>query len=321
MALISSKSLKSAGAAVLIAAASAFAALLPYANPMPKVSTPYDSILLKTWDGIKKRNVDAYETGLVHRPKSDNPDDAVSEGVSYGMFLALYCNDQAYFNKIWNAGEKHMWNGGGNFYDWRVNKTGGKIGTGPASDADQDIALLLVFADKLVERGIWTAYTSEATKATYAVRAKSLLNTIRATMVVDGRFLLPGHWGDAPDRKNPGYFAPAFYRVFAEYDPDNKAAWEALVNGSYELIAKSPGYAKGLIPDWCTLGGATTGGAGYNAYFAGDALYRDAIRVYWRLGIDYLWYKEPRAKAFLDNAMAFLNLLGGPGHANFFDIE
>jgi len=301
-------------------AISAYSNLLPYPNPMPKVSTPYDTILLKTWEGIKKRNVDAYTTGLVHRPKSNSPDDAVSEGVSYGMFLALYANDQTYFNKIWNAGEKHMWNEWGGYYDWRRNSTGGDMGDGgPASDAEQDIALLLIFADQLVKNNIWKSYTS--TKgATYASRARHILQTIRGSMIDQGKYLMPGHWGGA-GTLNPGYFAPAFYRIFGEFEPENKSTWDALISGSYEVISKSPGYSKGLVPDWSTSSGGSTGGAGYNAYFGGDAFYRDAIRVYWRLATDYLWYGESKAKTFLDNAMRFIKDKGGPSNANFFDMS
>jgi len=320
---------RAAAVLLFIAAASAPAQYKPlYYRDMPRVSASYDTVLQKTWEGIKARNVDAYTTGLVHRPKSNQPHDAVSEGVAYGMILALYCNDQAYFNKIWNAGEKYMWNSTGNYYDWRVNRNGqqGRDG-GPASDADQDIALLLIFADQLVNKGIWSGTYPKEKGADYATRARSILNTVRTTMVDQGKFLLPGHWGSAGgygggDTKNPGYFAPAFYRVFAEFDPENSAAWDALIDGSYELIEKSPGYAKGLIPDWCRLDGSSTGGAGYNAYFDGDALYRDAIRVYWRLATDYMWYGEPRAKAFLDKAVTFLeNSHGGAEGANFFDIK
>jgi len=304
-----------------------------YYSDMPKVSASYDTVLQKTWEGIKARNVDAYNTGLVHRPKSNEPHDAVSEGVAYGMFLALYCNDQEYFNKIWNAGEKILWNSegsygnSGNYYDWRATRAGARHpkDSGPASDADQDIALLLIFADRLVEKQIWTSYTS-VKGATYKARARDILQTIRTSMI-ENNYLLPGQWGNSSnpygggDTKNPGYFAPAFYRIFAEFDSENKTAWEALVNGSYELIAKSPGYARGLLPDWCKMDGSSTGGAGYNAYFDGDALYRDAIRVYWRLAADWLWYKEPRAKTFLDKAITFLeNSHGGAEGANFFDM-
>jgi endo-1,4-beta-D-glucanase Y len=330
MSVKSYKTLILTAALFFIAAVSVSAQYKPlYYSDMPKVSTPFDTVLQKTWEGIKKRNVDAYTTGLVHRPKSNQPNDAVSEGVAYGMFLALYCNDPEYFNKIWDAGEKYMWNStgtygnSGNYYDWRVNRSGTKTGTGPASDADQDIALLLIFADRLVKNNVpgWTAYTS-VKGATYAARARDIIQTVRTSMVDQGKYLLPGHWGTTPDVKNPGYFAPAFYRVFAEFDPENKSAWMALVGGSYDLIEKSPGYGKGLIPDWCTMSGASTGGAGYNAYFDGDALYRDAIRVYWRLATDYLWYGEERAKIFLDKAVAFLeNSHNGAEGANFFDMS
>ncbi len=310
--------------AIFALAISAYSALLPYPNSMPKVSTQYDDVLRKTWEGIKKRNVDAYSTGLVHRPKSNSPDDAVSEGVSYGMFLALYANDQTYFNSIWNAGERYMWNEWGGYYDWRRNPQGGSMGegsNGPASDAEQDIALLLIFADQLVKNNIWKSYTS--TKgATYASRARSILGTIRGSMIHQGKYLLPGAWGyEGAGTFNPGYFAPAFYRIFAEFEPEHKATWNSLINGSYELIAKSPGYSKGLVPDWCTTSCTSTGGAGYNAYFDGDALYRDAVRVYWRLATDYLWYGESKAKTFLDKAINFLEGKGGPSYANFFDMS
>jgi len=315
-------SLKFTAAILLIAAASAWSALLPYPNTMPKVSTPYDTVLKKTWEGIKKRNVDAYTTGLVHRPKSETPGDAVSEGVSYGMFLALYCNDQAYFNKIWNAGEKYMWNIGG-YYDWRRNSTGGFTGdSGPASDADQDIALLLIFANELVKNGIWAPYKSE-NGANYETRARSLLTYIMGNLTATGgtagmRYLLP--WtGGSINHLNPGYFAPASYKIFAQFDTDNAGAWNALVDGSYEVIGNSPGYGKGLLPDWCGYDGQyTSSAAGYNGYRGGVYQYRDAIRVYWRLATDYLWYGDPRAKEFLDNAVKFL---GSPDSANFFDMS
>jgi endo-1,4-beta-D-glucanase Y len=321
MPLILSKFLKSV-AAVMLFASAGWAALLPYYSSMPRVSVAavsFDNELKKTWEGIKARNVDKYNTGMVHRPKSNMPDDAVSEGISYGMYLALYSNDREYFNKIWNAGEQYMWNEAGKLYDWRVNRSGEKIGMGPASDADQDIALLLIFADRLVQRGIWQPYTS-VNGATYASRARALLNTVRTTMVASNGALLPGQWGQN-GIINPGYFAPAFYRVFAEFDSTNRASWNALIDGCYAMIAKSPGYSLGLVPDWFDFDGQSTGGAGYNAYFKGDALYRDAIRVYWRIGIDYLWYGESRAKVFLDSAMVFIEKKGGASAANFFDIK
>jgi len=115
------------------------AALLPFPITQPSVTQPFDSILLKTWSGIKKRNIDAYAVPLVHRPKSEIPGDAVSEGVGYGLLVSLYCNDQVYFNKIWDAAEQYMW--AGSSYNWRVDINGSVIGSGPATDAEEDITV------------------------------------------------------------------------------------------------------------------------------------------------------------------------------------
>jgi endo-1,4-beta-D-glucanase Y len=141
------------------------AQFLPVASTMPKVTASYDTVLLKTWQGIKKRNIDAYAIPLVHRPKSEQPGDAVSEGIGYGMILALYCNDQPYFNKIWDAGEQYMWQS--DHYNWRTDQTGTVIGSGAASDAEEDIAYCLIIADLLVKKGIWQSHSSPK-GATYA---------------------------------------------------------------------------------------------------------------------------------------------------------
>jgi hypothetical protein len=57
---------------------------------------------------------------------------------------------------------------------------------------------------------------------------------------------------------------------------------------------------------------------GYNAYAEGKAMYKDGIRVLWRIATDYIWYGEPRAKQFLDNALAFIQT---PDRANFFQMD
>jgi hypothetical protein len=36
-------------------------------------------------------------------------------------------------------------------------------------------------------------------------------------------------------------------------------------------------------------GGFVTESLGYNPYMDGQALFKDAIRVYWRLATDYMW--------------------------------
>ncbi|NLE00913.1 MAG: hypothetical protein GX640_13685, partial [Fibrobacter sp.] len=298
----------------LICTLSASATLLPFSSFLPKVSTPYDSILLKTWEGIKKRNIDPYDVKMIHRPYSEAPGDMVSEGIGYGMILALYCNDQEYFNKIWDAGESKLWSSIANCYNWRLHLDG-RVESGAATDAEEDVAICLIFADQLVKKGIWKPHTSPK-GVSYSERANILINNIWASMVEDGKYLKPGDSWGGKNLLNPGYFAPAWYRIFDEFEEQDHN-WQGLIDECYNVIAKSSGYSKGLIPDFMDYQGVAKA-AGYNTYAGSQHLYKDAIRIYWRLGTDYLWYGEPRAKVFLDNALKFIQ---SPERSNFFQMD
>ena len=298
-------------------AAHVFAAA-PYPSSLPRVELPaLDSALKHTWKGIKARNIDAYGTGLVHRPKSEMPGDAVSEGSSYGMFLALYENDQATFDRIWEATEKAMWNELGQNYDWRVGPDLKIKGSGMATDADQDIALMLLFADSLAKKGIWTQYTTAGTKVGYRTRALSLIRNLWNAAVVDGRYLAPGAGWGGKAFVNPGYFSPASYRIFAVADPAHD--WNGVIDQSYATLFANPGASRGLLPDWMVPDGSYfTGSLGYNPFDHGRSMYKDAIRIHWRLAMDWLWFGEPRAKRFLDSALRFV---GSPANANFYQMD
>ena len=275
-----------------------------------------DSALARTARGLVRRNITPYADGLVHRPKSEEPGDAVSEGQAYGMIVALYSDDQPTFDKVWDAAERLMWNGSKRLYDWRVGANGGLIGTGMATDADQDIALMLLFADSLARKGIWKPHTGPK-GANYRQRALEIIGSIWGSAVVEGRYLAPGAGWGGKEFVNPSYFSPANYRIFAKVDPGHN--WNAVIDQCYATIAANPGAAKGLMPDWMTPGGGFfEGSLGYNAFRSGKSMYKDAIRVHWRMAMDFLWFGEPRAKKWLESASAFIQT---PARADFYTLE
>ena len=286
----------------------------------------WNAALDSTWQGMVRRNINPYSAGagLIHRPKSETPGDAVSEGVGYGMLVALYANDQTTFNKMWEKASEIMWNG--DFHDWHMSPDG-KIpmeGHGAATDAEEDIALALIFADKLVSAGKWTAYTSPKLQKTYAEQAQKLLNKMWDTQqILSSGIVAPGAGWGGDYFVNPGYFSPAWYKVFEKFDQTDGNRWKTAVDKCYEIISKSPGYSMGMVPDWMTPQGGWVGseGLGYNAYFESRAFFKDAIRILWRVAIDAIWFDESRAKEFLKNALKFINDKGGPSAANFYQIE
>lgn len=313
---------------VCLAAAVTFSyAVLDLPSAQPKVDASYwNAALDSTWQGMIRRNINPYSAGagLIHRPKSETPGDAVSEGVGYGMLVALYANDQTTFNKMWEKASEIMWNG--DYHDWHMSPDG-KIpmeGHGAATDAEEDIALALIFADKLVSAGKWTAYTSPFLNKTYAEQAQKLLNKMWDTQqILSSGIVAPGAGWGGDYFVNPGYFSPAWYKVFEKFDQTDGNRWKKAVDKCYEIISKSPGYSMGMVPDWMTPQGGWVGseGLGYNAYFESRAFFKDAIRILWRVAIDAIWFDESRAKEFLKNALKFINDKGGPSAANFYQIE
>ena len=298
-------------------------AVLDLPNAQPKVDAAYwNAALDSTWQGLIRRNIQPYSAGvgLIHRPKSEAPGDAVSEGVGYGMLVALYANDQASFNKMWDEANSTMW--GKCYYNWQMSVDGTIVGMGAASDAEEDVALALIFADKLVSAGKWKAYTSTKFGYDYKTHAQKILDCMWSSgQVTSDGILAPGAGWGGRSFVNPGYFSPAWYKIFAKFD-SNGDRWNKVVDKSYEIISKSPGYSMGMVPDWMTPEGGWVGaGLGYNAYFDSKGFFKDAIRILWRVAIDAIWFDEQRAKTFLKNALTFINSKGGPKAANFYQIE
>jgi len=274
-------------------------AVLEIPNAQPKVGAmQWKQVLDSTWQGIKRRNINPYNTGLIHRPKSETPGDAVSEGVGYGMLLALFANDQETFNSIYSAAGRYNLS---YCQDWHyLPGSGGQKDpgdTGSATDADEDIALALIFAAKLVEKGLWTN-----SSINYASAAQGGISCVRGSM--QGGLLCPGnHWCPG---YNIGYFAPAWYKIFGMTDA---------ANSSYESIKSTSSYDIGMVPDW------SGGNGGYNTYMSGNAFFKDAIRTLWRVANDYIWFGDQRAKEFLENSLKFIKSKGGPDAANFYQLD
>lgn len=279
---------------------------------------PLAEALENTWKGIKQRNIDPYRIKCVHRPFSETPDDCVSEGIGYGMIVAVYSNDQEYFDMIWDSAETYMWNS--ECYDWRINVMGFKTDRGAATDAEQDIAFALISAQHLVNKGVWNPHPEHIP---YEERAQDILDNMWDTgMISPHNNIAPGAGWGGDDFVNPGYFAPAWYRIFREFDTSPNHNWTAVIDRCYDTLLNNVGAHYGMVPDWTSPDGQFYDQSlGYNAYGEGRYMYKDGIRVLWRIGTDYAWYGDPRAQSFLEKSYAFLSSKGGAPACNFYQMN
>ncbi|MGB7568770.1 MAG: glycosyl hydrolase family 8 [Chitinivibrionales bacterium] len=228
---------------------------------------------------------------------------AVSEGQGYGMLLALLNNDQTTFNRIFQAANTYMWSSSHNsYFNWKI-VNGGVSATGAATDAELDICLALIFADKLQKNSSitkWQAFNSGG--VTYASRATQMLQSIHTNMT-QNNYLLPGdNWaGSGLSNMDPSYFATGYMRVFDQYQ--TAYAFTPVASTCFTVLkSRSAQYAKGQAPDWCTSTGGQAGNPQSGQTYQGLGMTDDAIRTPWRICMDALWFNTADAITFCSNS-------------------
>jgi len=211
----------------------------------------------------------------VKRPSDGN--DTVSEGIGYGMLITVLMTDandstKQYFDGLFRYYKYYL--GSNGLMHWRIDANGNIIGYNAATDADEDVALALLFAHKQ-----WGSNGA----INYLQEAQNIINALYNKCVESGTYVLkPGDvWGGS-SVTNPSYFAAGFYRIFANATGNN--GWLSVANKCYDITNYFyNSYNTGLVPDWCQANGQQASGYSYDYKY-------DACRFPWRYGLDYLWY-------------------------------
>lgn len=231
----------------------------------------------------------------VRMPTAD--DKTSSEGIAYGMLLSAYLDDRVTFDALWGYARRYLNENG--MMGWEVSRTGELLDRTAATDADEDIAFALLAADAR-----WGGYGDAA---------DAMIRSLMEHAVEKPSYVLkPGDsWGGS-QVTNPSYFAPAYYKAFAERTADPR--WERVADASYAIldrVVEKHSRATGLQPDWVTAAGdSALGGTGpSDDGFEFDYGY-NASRVPWRLAMDAAWNCDPRAVRHLARLNAFFARIG-----------
>ncbi|HEY8946148.1 MAG TPA: glycosyl hydrolase family 8 [Polyangiaceae bacterium] len=237
------------------------------------------------------------------RPNSPGAEvnSTVSEGIAYGMILAVVMGDQPVFDGLWKYSQH--WKNDNGLMSWYINAAGTQaLGTGGATDSDEDIAWALIMADRQ-----WGG--SGSLSETYLEAAKRQVDLIWRFEIDHSRddFLLPGDSWGSNALFNPSYFAPHQYRLFGQVS-GNVEGWNNVIDTGYEMLEKclSPALGNeenGLAPAWCKPDGTLANDQPGNYQY-------DSARVPFRIGQDYCYNGEPRAAAYLAKVTRFFDAIG-----------
>lgn len=232
-------------------------------------------------------------------------DVTTSEGQSYAMLRAVWMDDKEMFDQSWQWTKDNLRRDDSRLFSWlfglRADGTYGILteqkGQNTASDADTDIALALAFA---FARWSDPIYLSES---------KAIIEDIweNEVVMIGGKPYIASDNVQKRFNKdiivNPSYMAPYAYRIFGQIDQAHD--WLGLVDTSYEVIEEgmtsrlSASSSAVLPPNWARVTRLEANvlppdEPGLDANFGYDAL-----RVPWRLALDWKWNNEPRAERLL----------------------
>ncbi|MGL4759078.1 MAG: glycosyl hydrolase family 8 [Patescibacteria group bacterium] len=226
-----------------------------------------------------------------------------SEGQAYTMLRALYSDNQSMFEQAWKWNKDVLQTRKTDkLSSWKYGEYNGEIKVldrEAATDADLDMAFALIKASEK-----WK-------KVEFFEEAKIILNDIYELRVKEYNnklFLLPftSTASKGFEILNPSYFSPAYYKIFAQVDTKNN--WNKLTDDTYEIL-NTLGQSRELYPDWIKYNITSNtyeSAADYLQNPKADNFSFDGMRIFWRIGYDYILNKDQRAWNILEKSSKFI---------------
>jgi oligosaccharide reducing-end xylanase len=239
--------------------------------------------------------------------------DIRSEGMSYGMMIAVQLNKKAEFDAIWNYAMSKMYvsdkdHPSEGYFSWSLKRDGTPNEETPAPDGEEYFVMSLYFAS-----GRWGNGTGIYN---YHAWADKILTTMRHHPVKSGntRFgmrkvgsmvnedtkmirFVPGV--ERAGFTDPSYHLPAFYELWARWGPQaDRSFWSAAADTSRAFFARSTNPQTGLAPDYANFDGTAFSG-GRNKRSSNFSF--DSWRTASNWSVDWNWWHKDAREQQLSN--------------------
>ena len=219
--------------------------------------------------------------------------DARTEGMSYGLMIAVQLDKKDVFDRIWRWAKKYMQYQEGpmkGYFAWSLATDGTIKGRGPASDGELYFITSLIFASNR-----W----GNDGDINYLAEAQNILN---CSWEKDGSeagimpFINKEHHlitftpdGGGVNYTDPSYHLPAFYEVWARWADDGRADfYRECAKASREYLHKSIDPETGLNSDYNNYDGSNMT-RGFGRFVMKPSFRYDSWRVPMNMALDYSW--------------------------------
>ena len=221
--------------------------------------------------------------------------DVRTEGISYGMMIAVQLDRQDEFNRLWKWAKTYMQHQEGpskGYFAWHCRTDGTKLSVSAASDGEEWMVTALFFAAHRWGNGEGIYhYKREAQIILDAMLTKE--NQSDEQQVITTMFnrdhkqvvFVPN--GEADDFTDPSYHLPHYYELWALWADKENTFWRDAAAASRVFLKKAAHPQTGLTPDYAHFDGSPTDapwGGGHNHF------QYDAWRTAMNIAMDWIWF-------------------------------
>lgn len=266
-----------------------------------KTDTEIDARLQSAWQQLFEGDPDSQRLyypvagDMAYVPDINNHD-VRSEGLSYGMMIAVQMNKREHFNAIWKYAKHYMQHEGGplgGYFAWHTAYDGRRLSAGPAPDGEEWFVMALFFASHRWGdgTGIFNYSTEAQTLLRTMIHAHEEPGRGRITAMFDPREKQINFTPHPPGNAftDPSYHLPAFTELWARWaaDPADRAFLTDVTRISRELFKKAAHPKTGLMPDYSNFDGTPRKTPWGNH----DDFRYDAWRTLGNPALDWSWWR------------------------------
>lgn len=241
--------------------------------------------------------------------------DVRSEGMSYGMMIAVQLDQREPFDRLWKWAKTHMAHPDGpraGYFAWQCRTDGTQIDPGSASDGEEWFTMALFFASHRWGdgEGIFN-YGAEAQALLRAMRNNERGGEITAIFSPYHKQVVFAPTSDGSLLTDPSYHLPAFTELWAKWDadPEGREFWSEVTDASREFFRRAAHPQTGLMPDYANFDGSPFTDT---LYGPGKGDFRfDAWRTLSNVGVDFGWSRaDPWQVEQSNRVLTFLSQFG-----------
>ena len=218
--------------------------------------------------------------------------DVRTEGMSYGMMIAVQLNKKEEFDRLWKWTKTYMYQKDGGYkgyFAWHCKTDGTQLSANPASDGEEWFIMALMFAD-----GRWGSgegiynYRTEAQSILDLALHTDKLGGDLATNLFDPeskQVVFVPQLGKNSSFTDPSYHLPHYYELWSLWADKDNEFWAEAAQVSRAYLKTAVNQQTGLAPNFSEFDGKPVSDD-YNGAFRFDA-----FRVGANVGVDYVWFR------------------------------